>query len=80
MPSSPSVHVTKGSSLTTPSGGQTQGMIRMNAITNLSDQLCGTGKKTLICAFFILILFYITLIVLLSLLIFSSFLHWTFIP
>lgn len=35
------VCVTKGDTLVA-SGGQTEGMIRMNAITNLSDQLCAT--------------------------------------
>jgi hypothetical protein len=35
------VHVARGSDLGV-SGGQTEGMIRMNAITNLSDQVCGT--------------------------------------
>ena len=35
------VKVTKGSSLK-QSGGQTEGMIRMNALTDVSDQICGT--------------------------------------
>ncbi len=35
------VKVTKGSSLV-QSGGQTEGMLRMNAITDLSDQICGS--------------------------------------
>lgn len=35
------VKVTKGSSLQ-QSGGQTEGMIRMNALVDVSDQLCGT--------------------------------------
>ncbi|KAF2427561.1 hypothetical protein EJ08DRAFT_637284 [Tothia fuscella] len=37
------VQVTKSAELVA-SGGQTEGMIRMNAITDLSDQLCGTCK------------------------------------
>jgi len=40
------VRVTKGSSLKT-SGGQTEGMIRMNAITDMSDQICGTRASGL---------------------------------
>jgi hypothetical protein len=35
------VKITKGSSLQ-QSGGQTDGMIRMNAITDSSDQICGS--------------------------------------
>ncbi|KAE9968468.1 hypothetical protein EG328_007547 [Venturia inaequalis] len=42
------VHLTKGSSLIAPSGGQTEGMIRMNAITDLSDQLCGTRHGAIV--------------------------------
>ncbi|KAF2109274.1 RmlC-like cupin domain-containing protein [Lophiotrema nucula] len=36
------VHVQKGSELTSPTGAQTDGMIRMNAIADMSDQLCGS--------------------------------------
>ncbi|ORY19812.1 RmlC-like cupin domain-containing protein [Clohesyomyces aquaticus] len=36
------VQVKKGSEISAPSGAQTEGMIRMNAITDMSDQLCGT--------------------------------------
>jgi hypothetical protein len=39
------VRVKKGSEINAPSGGQTEGMIRMNAITDLSDQICGTGSR-----------------------------------
>jgi hypothetical protein len=38
------VQIKKGSEINAPSGGQTEGMIRMNAITDMSDQVCGTGK------------------------------------
>ena len=37
------VYVKKSSEINAPSGGQTEGMIRMNAITDMSDQICGTG-------------------------------------
>lgn len=36
------VKVVKGDNLKT-SGAQTEGMIRMNAIADMSDQICGTG-------------------------------------
>ncbi|KAF2797769.1 hypothetical protein K505DRAFT_322370 [Melanomma pulvis-pyrius CBS 109.77] len=36
------VQVKKGSELTAASGAQTEGMTRINAITNLSDQICGS--------------------------------------
>ncbi|KAF2000275.1 hypothetical protein P154DRAFT_522746 [Amniculicola lignicola CBS 123094] len=36
------VQVKRGSEINAPSGGQTEGMIRMNAIVDMSDQLCGT--------------------------------------
>ena len=38
------VCVTKRESLTV-SGGQTEGMIRMNAITDLSDQICASRRS-----------------------------------
>ncbi|KAF2176992.1 hypothetical protein K469DRAFT_677875 [Zopfia rhizophila CBS 207.26] len=38
----PEVKVKKGSEINSPSGTQTAGMIRMNAITDLSDQICAT--------------------------------------
>jgi hypothetical protein len=38
------VQIKKGSEIDAPSGGQTEGMIRMNAITDMSNQVCGTGK------------------------------------
>jgi hypothetical protein len=38
------VVVVSGSSLET-SGGQTEGMARQNAISGISDQLCGSGKS-----------------------------------
>ena len=37
------VYVKKGSELTTASGAQTDGMTRISAITNMSDQICGSG-------------------------------------
>ncbi|CAN9431871.1 unnamed protein product [Alternaria alternata] len=36
------VQVKKGSEIQAPDGPQTDGMIRMPAIVNMSDQLCGT--------------------------------------
>ncbi|PSN69853.1 hypothetical protein BS50DRAFT_631823 [Corynespora cassiicola Philippines] len=36
------VQVKRGSDINAPSGAQTEGMIRMNAITDMSDQICGT--------------------------------------
>ncbi|KAF2270931.1 hypothetical protein CC78DRAFT_6328 [Lojkania enalia] len=36
------VEVKKGADINAPSGAQTDGMIRMNAITDMSDQICGT--------------------------------------
>ncbi|KAF2876959.1 hypothetical protein BDV95DRAFT_481374 [Massariosphaeria phaeospora] len=36
------VEVKKAAEINAPSGGQTEGMIRMNAITDMSDQICGT--------------------------------------
>ncbi|OCL11069.1 hypothetical protein AOQ84DRAFT_202669 [Glonium stellatum] len=36
------VQVKKASEINAPSGAQTEGMIRMNAITDMSDQICGT--------------------------------------
>jgi hypothetical protein len=39
------VQVKSGAEITVASGAQTEGMIRMNAITDMSDQLCGTGKS-----------------------------------
>ena len=41
MPDSKAVIVTKSSSLQT-SGGQTEGMIRSNALTNLTDGICAS--------------------------------------
>ena len=41
MPDSKAVVVTKSSSLQT-SGGQTEGMIRSNALTNLTDGICAS--------------------------------------
>ena len=38
------VYVKKGSELTTASGAQTDGMTRISAITNMSDQICGSGR------------------------------------
>lgn len=34
----------KGSELTAASGAQTEGMTRINAITNMSDQIYGSGE------------------------------------
>lgn len=36
------VHVTKASEIKT-SGGQTEGMIRQNAIVDLADDICASG-------------------------------------
>ncbi|KAF1842378.1 uncharacterized protein K460DRAFT_389039 [Cucurbitaria berberidis CBS 394.84] len=36
------VQVKKGSDIKAPDGPQTDGMIRMSAITDMSDQICGT--------------------------------------
>ncbi|KAF2815112.1 uncharacterized protein BDZ99DRAFT_190685 [Mytilinidion resinicola] len=36
------VQVKKASEINAPTGAQTEGMIRMNAITDMSDQICGT--------------------------------------
>lgn len=41
------VKVTKGKDLK-ESGGQTQGMIRMNALVDVSDQLCGSCMEVLL--------------------------------
>jgi len=43
MSTSKSVKVVSGDSLET-SGGQTEGMIRQNALQDVSDQLCGSRK------------------------------------
>jgi hypothetical protein len=39
------VQVKRASEINAPSGAQTAGMIRMNAITDMSDQICGTGNS-----------------------------------
>jgi hypothetical protein len=38
------VFVKKGSEIEAPDGPQTDGMLRMPAIVDKSDQICGTGK------------------------------------
>ena len=38
------VQVKKASELNAPSGGQTDGMTRINAIVDMSDQVCGSGE------------------------------------
>jgi hypothetical protein len=38
------VQVKKGSEIQAPDGSQTDGMVRMPAIVDKSDQICGTGK------------------------------------
>lgn len=38
------VQVKKGSDIKAPDGPQTDGMIRMPAIVDCSDQICGTGS------------------------------------
>jgi len=38
------VQVKKASELNAPSGGQTDGMTRINAIVDISDQICGSGE------------------------------------
>ena len=42
MPEAKSVTVTKSSSLSGPSGGQTDGMLRQNALVNLTDGICAS--------------------------------------
>jgi hypothetical protein len=39
------VQVKKASDIKAPDGPQTDGMIRMPAIVDKSDQICGTGKS-----------------------------------
>ena len=38
------VQFKKASEINAPSGAQTEGMIRMNAITDMPEQVCGTGE------------------------------------
>jgi hypothetical protein len=38
------VQVKKGSEIQAPDGPQTDGMIRMPAVVDMSDQICGTGR------------------------------------
>jgi len=38
------VQVKKGSEIQATDGPQTDGMIRMPAIVDVSDQICGTGR------------------------------------
>lgn len=38
------VQFKKASEINAPSSAQTEGMIRMNAITDMSEQMRGTGK------------------------------------
>jgi hypothetical protein len=38
------VQVKKAPELNAPSGGQTDGMTRINAIVDMSDQICGSGE------------------------------------
>jgi hypothetical protein len=40
------VKVKKASEIKAPDGPQTDGMIRMAAIVDMSDQICGTGTQT----------------------------------
>ena len=40
------VQVKKAADIQAPEGPQTDGMIRMPAIVDKSDQLCGTGKSS----------------------------------
>jgi hypothetical protein len=40
------VQVKKSSEIEAPDGPQTDGMVRMPAIVNMSDQICGTGRQT----------------------------------
>jgi hypothetical protein len=41
------VQVKKASELNAPSGGQTDGMTRINAIVDMSDQICGSGEYSM---------------------------------
>ena len=41
------VHITKASDLKT-SGGQTEGMIRQNAIVDLADNICASGTSAVL--------------------------------
>jgi hypothetical protein len=41
------VQVKKASELNAPSGSQTDGMTRINAIVDMSDQICGSGEYSL---------------------------------
>ena len=43
------VCVKKASDIQAPDGPQTDGMIRMPAIVDKSDQICGTGRVDLLC-------------------------------
>jgi hypothetical protein len=42
------VQVKKGSDIQAPDGPQTDGMIRMPAIVDMSDQICGTGRTDIV--------------------------------
>jgi hypothetical protein len=39
------VKVKKASEIEAPDGPQTDGMVRMAAIVDMSDQICGTGTR-----------------------------------
>jgi hypothetical protein len=41
------VQVKKSSEIEAPDGPQTDGMVRMPAIVDMSDQVCGTGRKSM---------------------------------
>jgi hypothetical protein len=43
------VQVKRSSDIQAPDGPQTDGMIRMPAIVDKSDQICGTGKTRMCC-------------------------------
>lgn len=42
------VQVKKGSEIQAPDGPQTDGMIRMPAIVDMSNQICGTGRADVV--------------------------------
>jgi hypothetical protein len=46
------VQVKKRSDITAPDGPQTDGMVRMPAIVDMSDQICGTGETVSLFKFF----------------------------
>jgi hypothetical protein len=41
------VQVKKSAEIEAPDGPQTDGMVRMPAIVDMSDQICGTGRHSI---------------------------------